>query len=234
MMVVCKDRLDQLHSSNLGAGAVESDVSALLSGKTYDQLTQLQRQIQAKLSSGEPVDVDYWEGLLKSLLVWKAKVCIVNIVLLHVAHPMFPQAKLKSLHETVVRNRLEQLRKRQRDEAFQAQSELLAAASSRTTAFGGDMHAGAGMDVDEPEPTVKKQEDIEPYERGMSPELIDFGKLPYEERQVEILDVVDDLVQLVRCIFRTKYDETNIHFCSVCQTTYDHVYSVRAQGIKAR
>ncbi|KAF8605467.1 hypothetical protein BDV93DRAFT_470618 [Ceratobasidium sp. AG-I] len=178
MMVVCKDRLDQLNSSNLGAGAVESDVSALLSGKTYDQLTQLQRQIQAKLFSGEPVDVDYWEGLLKSLLVWKAK------------------AKLKSLHETVVRNRLEQLRKRQRDEAFQAQSELLAAASSRTTAFGGDMHAGAEMDIDEPEPAAKEQEDVEPYERGMSPELIDFGKLPYEERQVEILDVVEDLVQL--------------------------------------
>jgi hypothetical protein len=74
MMVVCKDRLDQLHSTNIGSNAVESDISALLSGKTYDQLSQLQRQIQAKLSSGEPVDVDYWEGLLKSLLVWKAKV----------------------------------------------------------------------------------------------------------------------------------------------------------------
>ncbi len=37
----------------------------------------------------------------------------------------FPQAKLKSLHEVVVRNRLEQLRKRQRDEALQAQEELL-------------------------------------------------------------------------------------------------------------
>ena len=117
------------------------------------------------------------------------------------ADPVLPQAKLKSLHETVVRNRLEQLRKRQRDEAFQAQSELLAAASSRTTAFGGDMHAGAGMDIDEPEPAAKEQEDVEPYERGMSPELIDFGKLPYEERQVEILDVVEDLVQLVGYFF---------------------------------
>ncbi|KAG8724939.1 hypothetical protein FRC09_011830 [Ceratobasidium sp. 395] len=178
MMVVCKDRLDRLHASNANTSAVESDITALLSGKSYEQLTQLQRQIQTKLSSGEPVDVDYWEGLLKSLLVWKAK------------------AKLKSLHETVVRNRLEQLRKRQRDEAFQAQSELLAAAASRTANFGGDMHAAASTSVSAPEPESKEEEVSEPYERGMSPELLDFGRLPYEERQVEMIDVVDDLVQL--------------------------------------
>ncbi|KAF8760349.1 Conserved mid region of cactin [Rhizoctonia solani] len=161
MMVVCKDRLDQLHSNTMGNNnSVESDISSLLSGKTYDQLSQLQRQIQTKLSSGEPIDVDYWEGLLKSLLVWKAK------------------AKLKSLHEAVVRNRLEQLRRRQRDEAFQAQSELLAAATSRNRAFGGDMHADAGKDTEEP--AVKEQEDIEPY----------------EQRQVDIIDIVEDLAQL--------------------------------------
>lgn len=33
-------------------------------------------QIQGKLGSGEPIDVDYWEGLLKKLIVWKAKVCL--------------------------------------------------------------------------------------------------------------------------------------------------------------
>lgn len=148
-----------------------------------------------------------------------------------VAYPVFPQAKLKSLHETVVRNRLEQLRKRQRDEAFQAQSELLAAAASRTTTFGGDMHAGAGMDVDEPEPETKEKEDVEPYERGMSPELIDISKLPYEERQVEIIDVIEDLVQLVRCFFWTRCAGANTHSCEVRQTTHNHVYAVRAQGV---
>jgi hypothetical protein len=56
------------------AAAVESDISTLLSGKTYDDLVALQRRIQEKLTSGEPVDTDYWEGLLKKLLVWKAKV----------------------------------------------------------------------------------------------------------------------------------------------------------------
>lgn len=81
MMVVCKDRLERLRA-NVRMGpdaldanaAVETEISTLLSGKTYEQLVALQRQVQTKLQSGEPLDTDYWEGLLKSLLVWKAKV----------------------------------------------------------------------------------------------------------------------------------------------------------------
>lgn len=78
MMVVCKDRLDRIESNERmgieAAAAVEADISALLSGKTYDDLSALQRRIQEKLGSGEPIDTDYWEGLLKKLLVWKSKV----------------------------------------------------------------------------------------------------------------------------------------------------------------
>lgn len=77
-MVVCKDRLDRIQTNERmgveAAAAVESDISTLLSGKTYDDLVALQQRIQEKLGSGEPVDTDYWEGLLKKLLVWKAKV----------------------------------------------------------------------------------------------------------------------------------------------------------------
>lgn len=76
-MVVCKDRLDRFKTSQCAgeaAAAVEADITTLLSGKSYEHLATLQKQIQAKLASGEPVDTDYWEGLLKKLLVWKAKV----------------------------------------------------------------------------------------------------------------------------------------------------------------
>ena len=77
MMVVCKDRLERIQANERmgveAAAAVESDITALLSGKSYEHLVTLQRQIQTKLTSGEPVDTDYWEGLLKNLLVWKAK-----------------------------------------------------------------------------------------------------------------------------------------------------------------
>jgi hypothetical protein len=78
MMVVCKDHLEHLQSNERigveAAAAVESDIAALLSGKTYDDLTSLQRRVQEKLTSGEPLDTDYWESLLKKILVWKAKV----------------------------------------------------------------------------------------------------------------------------------------------------------------
>src|SRR6266446_260603 len=83
MMVVCKHYLEKLtersatEAAATGANAnaaVDDEITKLLSGKSYEQLVLLQRQIQNKLASGGPVDVDYWEGLLKSLLVWKAKV----------------------------------------------------------------------------------------------------------------------------------------------------------------
>lgn len=77
-MVVTKDWLERLQTSREKGidvvAVVQSDVAAILNGKSLEQLSQLQRQIQAKLRSGEPIDVDYWEGLLKHLLVWKAKV----------------------------------------------------------------------------------------------------------------------------------------------------------------
>ncbi|KAJ7283904.1 mid region of cactin-domain-containing protein [Mycena rebaudengoi] len=168
MMVICKDRVERIRASQRmgveAAAAVESDIAALLAGKTYDQLVALQRQIQDKLTSGEPVDVDYWEGLLKKLLVWKSK------------------AKLKALHEVVVRNRLEQLRKRQRDEAIQAQEELLAgvaqSASKRTEPV-------VEMEVVEQE--VVPAEEMEEYHRDMSPPLLDITRLLPEEREIDIL-----------------------------------------------
>ncbi len=81
-MVVCKDRLETLRNdadqySRRGPpvnAEVQASIVSLLSGKSYEQLQELQRSIQAKLNSGDPIDTDYWEGLLKNLVVWKAKV----------------------------------------------------------------------------------------------------------------------------------------------------------------
>jgi len=78
MMVVCKDRVERNQQrQQIGAEAaavVESDITKLLAGKSYEHLVTLQRQVQAKLASREPMDVEYWEGLLKKLLVYKAQV----------------------------------------------------------------------------------------------------------------------------------------------------------------
>ncbi|KAF8915819.1 mid region of cactin-domain-containing protein [Mucidula mucida] len=179
MMVVCKDNLDKLKANRQmgmeAAAAVEGDIARLLSGKTYDGLVSLQRQVQAKLTSGEPIDNDYWETLLKKLLVWKAK------------------AKLKSFHEVVVRNRLEQLRKRQRDEALQAQEELLAGVAEVASA-----KAWIPKDPDSAAQALEsKDEDVEEWDPSMEPPLLDITKLPVEERQVDILTAKEDLRSLL-------------------------------------
>ena len=91
-----------------------------------------------------------------------------------------------------MRNRLEQLRKRQRDEALQAQEELLAGVA-RSAARGERPNAIAENAEQANEPA----EEQEPYDRSMSPPLIDITKLPYEERQIDIVTEIDDLRALV-------------------------------------
>jgi len=100
---------------------------------------------------------------------------------------------LKTLHEVVVRNRLEQLRKRQRDEALLAQEELLAGVAKSAARDG-------RTTIDPPdviEQDVIPGEETEPYDRHMSPRLLDITRLQLEERQIDILTEEEDRRALV-------------------------------------
>lgn len=103
LLVVADSYLSKLTSDSSAtesgvSEAVHQDIDNMLSDKTYDQLSVLQEQITNKLKSGGPVDVEYWETLLKALTVWKAK------------------ARLRAMHQEMLRTRLEQLRlKRERE-----------------------------------------------------------------------------------------------------------------------
>ena len=90
----------------------------------------------------------------------------------------------------VVRNRLEQLRKRQRDEALQAQEELLAGVAK--SASRGDRNAVPAVNAQ-----ADAAEEVEAYDRAMSPPLVDNRKLSYEERQIDIVSAKEDLRTLV-------------------------------------
>ncbi|KAK5656942.1 hypothetical protein OQA88_3464 [Cercophora sp. LCS_1] len=79
--------------------SVATDVDKILSPKTLEQLEALEKQIRAKLSSNEPIDTDYWEELLKSLLVYKAK------------------AKLKKVCDAIKAAKVDQLRTRNPEKA---------------------------------------------------------------------------------------------------------------------
>jgi Conserved mid region of cactin len=67
------------------SGSVNKDIDALLSPKNHDQLCTLQLQIENKLRNGGPVDIDYWEAVLKALVVWKAKAQVrdLHLILAH-------------------------------------------------------------------------------------------------------------------------------------------------------
>lgn len=98
----------------------------------------------------------------------------------------------------VVRNRLEQLRKLQRDEALQAQEELLA----------GVARSASRKTVPDIVPLLVHDEivaadEIEDYDRSMSPPLIDISKLSMDERDIEVHNEREDwknLVCLTVCI----------------------------------
>ncbi|MCO5614795.1 hypothetical protein L7F22_069079 [Adiantum nelumboides] len=143
-------------------------MNEMLSTKSYEELVKLQGQVRGKLQSGEPVDVEYWEALLKSILVWRAK------------------GKLRDMHEVVISNRLEYLKRRQKEDAARrealglpsaeeekAQREqerrkrLEAAASSTIEVEGsgepdglGMFETEAGKDLDEDEDVFNVAEDL--------------------------------------------------------------------------
>ncbi|CAJ2500645.1 Uu.00g034980.m01.CDS01 [Anthostomella pinea] len=68
-----KQKLKPMAPEQRAVSSVTSDVDNILGPKTFEQLEKLEGQIKAKLRSDEVMDTDYWEQLLKSLMVFKAK-----------------------------------------------------------------------------------------------------------------------------------------------------------------
>lgn len=202
MIVVAEDCLSKMRENEqrMASGAVplavNQDIQRILSGKTISQLSALQQQIIQKLESNEPIDVEYWENLLKELVVYKAK------------------ARLNDMHQEILAARLQQLRERQREEAQKVQEELeRVLAMQETEVHGKGVGPGEGMPsepVDEElteaqDQAFIKKDDIkkkpsdslllEEYDRSMSPEPI--VKLSKEDQELEVVDPVDDLKELV-------------------------------------
>ncbi|RCH94539.1 hypothetical protein CU097_009247 [Rhizopus azygosporus] len=202
MIVVAEDCLSKMRENEqrMASGAVplavNQDIQRILSGKTISQLSALQQQIIQKLESNEPIDVEYWENLLKELVVYKAK------------------ARLNDMHQEILAARLQQLRERQREEAQKVQEELeRVLAMQETEVHGKGVGPGEGMPsepVDEElteaqDQAFIKKDDIkkkpsdslllEEYDRSMSPEPI--VKLSKEDQELEVVDPVDDLKELM-------------------------------------
>jgi hypothetical protein len=109
MKILCTDQRKQseaLGPEGRAVSSVSSDIDRLLSPKTFEELEVLEAQINLKLDSNEPIDTDYWEQLLKNLLVWKAR------------------AKLKKVYQSVMESRLSTLRNDNLKEAENGRSRL--------------------------------------------------------------------------------------------------------------
>uniref|UniRef100_V5EB08 Splicing factor Cactin n=2 Tax=Kalmanozyma brasiliensis (strain GHG001) TaxID=1365824 RepID=V5EB08_KALBG len=193
MLIVCDDKLEELKEDQdraegtaTAALGIRQDpeergrINSMLSSKSTDDLQQLQNQVRAKLASGEPVDVEYWERVLKAIVVWRAK------------------ARLRDMHEAVLSNRLEYLRRKQRDEASRQQKELL-------------LQTGDDSDLeDEAQDTLDVQDKADGEGKNaeaelealydpdeMEPAPIDAANLSYEDRRLPIKTVREHLEEVV-------------------------------------
>ncbi|KAJ3192892.1 hypothetical protein HK101_005792 [Irineochytrium annulatum] len=105
MIVVCDDELSRSRRALAGprpstSVEMEHEITAMLSGKTYAQLQTTQAQVERRLTGEDgPVDIEFWEAVLKALIVWKAK------------------ARLRDTHKFMITKRLEQLKAKAAEEA---------------------------------------------------------------------------------------------------------------------
>jgi Conserved mid region of cactin/Cactus-binding C-terminus of cactin protein len=145
MQIICKDKqgkLRALRPEGRAMSSVSSDIDRLLGPKTYEELERLETQIRTKLDSNEPIDTDYWQQLLDSLLIWKAK------------------AKLKEVYQAVLDSRLEKLRHESSQEASQARDALKAHGPS-------GIPASADVDVEPSLQISGKDQGLEVVDEGI-------------------------------------------------------------------
>ncbi|KAF9414031.1 hypothetical protein BGZ94_000534 [Podila epigama] len=187
MLIVCEDKLSELDRSrgeqSVVAPHIAQDIAAKLAGKSYEQLVLLQGQVQRKLSEGGAIDVDYWEALLKTLIVWKAK------------------AKLNSIHQIVLQKRLEQLKARQLREAEKEKAELAAVLAMQAQDVEGDISNLRRGGIEEEFDVGQEDQDVDmsagavPYDRSMSPEPIDT--LSREDSTFTVVDQQEDWAEIL-------------------------------------
>ncbi|OWZ60198.1 cactin [Cryptococcus neoformans c45] len=200
MLIVCEHYLSQLRDPEHAVGGplsdpeVEEATNKIVSGLSLQRLVELENKANGLLRSGQPVDSDFWELILKKIHVEKAI------------------AKLNSIHEIVLKNRLEQFKRRQREDAAKVQAELGGVLVSNENAFGGDIHADAGpvpTGGDEADDEEEDEDDyIEDYDREMSPSIAEPRTMGLDERRLPIVNEEDEL----RALFTARHSITSSNF----------------------
>ncbi|KAJ1547866.1 hypothetical protein HK096_010182, partial [Nowakowskiella sp. JEL0078] len=181
MIVVCEDELSKLRDAKRGseidrAGvhlAVALEVDKLLSHKTSAQLDLMMKQVRDKLSGPNPGDVEYWESLVKGIVVWKAK------------------AALRDMHAFMIKKRIERLKK-----IADESGELPTVRGKVSESMGSAMIETIEVNnKEEPEAEAEDEEEMEPYDPSMSP--VPIANITREDKNFEVIDEEADLDRIL-------------------------------------
>ncbi|KAF1916593.1 cactus-binding C-terminus of cactin protein-domain-containing protein [Ampelomyces quisqualis] len=137
LLCLCRDARRNASAAAPAAGSVAADVDRLLAPKTCEQLDALEAQVQRKLAADEPLDYDYWEQLLRSLRVYKAR------------------AQLRRVSAAVVTERLHALRRQQAHAAAAVQASLYARLQAARDAPPDGPSTVAAAAAADPQPLLK-------------------------------------------------------------------------------
>ena len=112
MTTVCQDELQTARQNEARGGAskldgvheaVQTDVIKMLRGKSLAELTEQEQQIKDVLETDDSADTEFWETVLKRLLVFKSR------------------ATLKDIHGKILRRRLDALESKMAEESMNYQ-----------------------------------------------------------------------------------------------------------------
>ncbi|TPX43179.1 hypothetical protein SeLEV6574_g05200 [Synchytrium endobioticum] len=184
MMVVCDDELAKKgtkHANrNLHEGTAK-DINAMLNEKTPTQLSELQRKVEETLAGGGSIDVEYWEAVLKSIIVARSK------------------SKLKEMHQTMLEKRYAQLLQRAREQADEIKAmtmnkRTLRDAIIKENPIAAPKNESQDNKHDDITQEAVPEEIIEEYDPRMSPPPM--PELSRDDRQLPIYAPDDDLREL--------------------------------------
>ena len=175
MLIVCDDRLNNAQGMP-AAGApparidpsIAAEADAMLGSKSPEELTALQQSIRAKLRSGEPLDVEYWETLLRRIVVWRSI------------------GKLRAVHEQALTNRIAYLQRLQRREAQRHELQL------QSEKAGGTAGSTGAEDAGRPDAGPSKA----PFLPEMEPAVLTDDTLSRAQRELPIVTLEEQRAAL--------------------------------------
>lgn len=146
VLLLCNERRMARGRAERLDPSIAAETDALLADKTDAELLELQTSIRTKLASGEPLEVEYWESMLRRIVSWRAV------------------ARLRAVHAAMCAARAQRVQERQRLEA-----------QRQHAAMAEELEAGAvpldaprdTWDAAEMEPAPRDASQLTPEERAL-------------------------------------------------------------------